>query len=283
MRCPKPITLKDPNRIKSSRALQVPCGYCGACRANKRAMWSFRIKEEAKVSSSCYFITLTYAPEYLPIITLLDPETGHIIKEYPTLWKKDLQNFWKAIRKYGKLRYYAVGEYGSNTKRPHYHAMIFNANQKHLDKLQQVWGKGNVHVHPQSDATIHYTTKYHVNFDKSIRYPAKKEFASMSLKPAIGSHYISKNAKFHTDNEYLYVINNGFKQPIPRYYKEKLFTPEKLDQLRDQTYIQVDKDFDKEYNRLIQLHVDDPINYIKQSLQIESDKVKDKARSQDKL
>ena len=30
------------------------------------------------------------------------------------------------------LKYYAVGEYGGQTKRPHYHIVIFNADLSHF-------------------------------------------------------------------------------------------------------------------------------------------------------
>lgn len=278
MRCPSPITLKDPARIKSSRALVVPCGYCGACRHNKRAMWSFRIKEEVKVSENAYFVTLTYNDQNL------------VYGDYePTLVKSDMQKFIKRLRKVQnkktqlKLRYYCVGEYGTNTQRPHYHAVLFNVAEHTIQKMAETWGKGHVDIKPVNEAMIHYTTKYHVNFDKRSRKGKEKEFALMSLKPAIGAAYIEKQKKWHTENENLYVINNGYKMAIPRYYKGKIFPAEKLDKMRDETYIKVDKDFDEEYERLKNLDIVEPIEYIRKSQKQQSDRVKDKGRSSDKL
>ena len=83
-----------------------------------------------------YFITLTYNDESLP----------RTKEGYPTLLKKQVQDYIKRLRNAhvaylkkeqrkvhneykitGKpIRYYAVGEYGSQTRRPHYHILLFN-------------------------------------------------------------------------------------------------------------------------------------------------------------
>lgn len=60
------------------------------------------------------FVTLTYSDEYLP--------------EFHSLKKSDLQKFFKRLRKRlgeRKIRYFACGEYGEQSQRPHYHAIIF--------------------------------------------------------------------------------------------------------------------------------------------------------------
>lgn len=64
------------------------------------------------------FLTLTYAPENLPLAH------GQI----PTLRKSDAQKFLKRLRKRlepHRIRYFLVGEYGDQSGRPHYHAAIF--------------------------------------------------------------------------------------------------------------------------------------------------------------
>ena len=59
------------------------------------------------------YITLTYNDDHLPANGSLQP--------------RDLQLFWKRLRKARTpgIRYYACGEYGDQTARPHYHAIIF--------------------------------------------------------------------------------------------------------------------------------------------------------------
>lgn len=64
------------------------------------------------------FVTLTYDPSLLPTLA----------NGSPTLVPLHLRNFLKRLRHHQqiKLRYFAVGEYGSETWRPHYHLGIFN-------------------------------------------------------------------------------------------------------------------------------------------------------------
>lgn len=74
-----------------------------------------------------YFITLTYSDEHLPEGGNLEP--------------RDLQLYWKRLRKNtGKsLRYFAVGEYGDRTRRPHYHAVVFTQNEITEQDFKDSW------------------------------------------------------------------------------------------------------------------------------------------------
>lgn len=69
---------------------------------------------EASLYENNCFLTLTYDDSHLP------SDGG--------LHKEDLQLFLKRLRKkYGSgIRFFACGEYGSITHRPHYHSLIFN-------------------------------------------------------------------------------------------------------------------------------------------------------------
>lgn len=222
MRCVSPLSLKDPRGRSAGLRVIVPCGRCGACRSNRRADWSFRLKEEFRVSKNAFFVTLTYSDE-----NLVWADDG------PTLVKSDLQKFWKRLRKCvdplleWNVRYYAVGEYGSRTFRPHYHAVVYNLPLFVRDRLQEVWRVhgvdiGGVHVVALNDATIHYVTKYHVNRgnrDLGCRAP---EFCVMSRNPGIGVNYVSRAGWWNRDHG-LFVMNNGFRQRLPRYYRDRIF------------------------------------------------------------
>lgn len=192
---------------------------------NRRIQWSFRLAEELRHSLSASFITLTYND-------LKIPKTKAGINQ---LDKKDFQKFIKRLRKKinVKIRYYAVGEYGTKTNRPHYHAIIFNGGI-HLNKdIQTCWQDrekipyGNVHCGDVNGASIHYITKYHVNYTskKDWILPINPEFSVMSKNPGIGHQYVTRAGEWNRKNKNLYVVNNGFKQALPRYYKEKVFTP----------------------------------------------------------
>lgn len=164
--------------FKTNDGQLVPCGKCPDCRGRRISGWSFRLMEEEKRCSSAFFLTLTYDPMKVPMsprgfMTLdssIDQETGEIhhmkIKKkdgttgYVRETKRDLQLFFKSLRKANSLRkikYYAVGEYGGKTKRPHYHIILFNAD---ITTVQNAWTKGQIHYGNVSGASVGYTLKY---------------------------------------------------------------------------------------------------------------------------
>ena len=81
-----------------SRYKQVqpfPCGYCVECKAKKSRDWSTRCFCEFLTSDSASFITLTYDNDKLDVYGSKDYEPNRSIG----LVKKDLQKFWKRLRK----------------------------------------------------------------------------------------------------------------------------------------------------------------------------------------
>lgn len=123
MKCVKPLTL-DNN-------LEVGCGQCMQCRINRQRMWVGRMILEAMDHPFSAFVTLTYDPEHVP-------EGGN-------LCKSDLQKFLKRLRKSlypRKIRYYAVGEYGDQKMRPHYHLIIFGLSSTEGEIVRKCWVNG---------------------------------------------------------------------------------------------------------------------------------------------
>lgn len=172
--------------------------------------------KEAEVSTSALFITLTY--ENTPIT-----KNG-----FMTLKKKDIQDFMKRLRKHHKekLVYYAAGEYGGDTNRPHYHIIMFNAN---MDTVNKAWKLGHIHFGEVSEASVGYCLKY-ISKTGSIpvhnRDDREKEFQLMSK--GIGKNYLTeKMAKWHKKdlvNRFYVPLKDGKKIAMPRYYKDKLYT-----------------------------------------------------------
>lgn len=271
MQCASPYTLKEPDL--QGRAQIVPCGNCGACRANRRASWTFRLKEELKDSSSCIFVTLTYDDENLPYA------------EEPTLVKADVQKWMKRLRKRQekytdiKVRYYLVGEYGTNTKRPHYHAILFNTHIKTIKELYKTWKFGHIKIDPVGDATIHYITKYHLNYDKKARKGIKEpEFALMSRRPAIGAGYLERNKEYHQKTKNDFVVLNGYKQSIPRYYRDKMFSETTRNELNE-TRKQENKEIEwEELERLEKLGHKQPAKELKKRIEHKASIQKNKGK-----
>jgi hypothetical protein len=92
----------------------VACGKCFHCRVNQANIWQVRLLLEAQTSYDSAFLTLTFDDIHLPHDKNVCP--------------KFLQAFLKRYRKRfepHRIRYYAIGEYGDKTWRPHYHLAIF--------------------------------------------------------------------------------------------------------------------------------------------------------------
>lgn len=203
----------------------VPCGKCRSCLRRRSTEWAFRLSEEAKVSSSCNFITLTYDDENVPITS----DTGEL-----SLEPKHLTDFFKRLRYHAgsgyKIRYYACGEYGSAYDRPHYHAVIFNLprDKKRLAAcLAKSWQKGFIDCGDAQFGSFLYVAKYlqkgRHTWDEDDTRP--REFARMSR--GLGLSYLSPAIrKFLKATLAPYIIWNGRKIALPRYYVSKVFTRE---------------------------------------------------------
>lgn len=211
-------------------SIPFPCGKCPACKARRVSSWAFRIEQEYTQAESAQFITLTYDTRYVPIVS-----NGQM-----ALRKKDLQDFFKRLRKsmekypLGRpIKYYAVGEYGGRTKRPHYHIILLNAR---IEKIQPAWNLGQVHYGQVSSASIAYTLKY-ISKPSKLKIqpgdPRQKEFSLMSK--GIGLDYLTNTIRAWHEadilNRMYCTTHDGKKIPMPRYYKDKVFTESDLEQI----------------------------------------------------
>lgn len=173
------------------------CGQCTPCRINRARQWTTRMTLESYAHPYSAFITLTYENEHLPMTP-----------NGPTLEPKDLQLFMKKLRKAWpeKLRFYAVGEYGDQTFRPHYHIALFgyphcdhvlhsngrarNCNCPPCRTLAKYWKHGiitNGSLTPQSASyVVGYITKKMTKPDDERLNGRHPEFARMSNRPGIG-------------------------------------------------------------------------------------------------
>lgn len=80
VKCFNPLVLRDPRGYP----YQVPCGKCVACQNNKRSSLSLKLRLEEYTSKYCYFLTLTYDDEHLPLFSLgRDTGATDFIRVYP--------------------------------------------------------------------------------------------------------------------------------------------------------------------------------------------------------
>jgi len=252
--------------------ITVPCGNCAFCGATKRSDWSLRLHYEAKRSVAKRFITLTYANPHLKW------KNGN-----PQLVKSDLQKWFKRVRKTHKFRYFAVGEYGSQTFRPHYHFIIFNASVNDYNLLNEKWGKGNIYVGSVTIRSIMYVCKYHVNKGK---YPVgvAPPFVLMSRRPGLGANYLTPAmVEWHRSDRKNYAVLDGQKRHLPRYYKTKIFS--KIDLVR----IAV-RDQKEHFNKLVRWirspsirKIRDPLAYRRQQQLAKAKKIRQHSKENLKI
>jgi len=208
MKCANPWWLEG----SGNRAFFIACNKCLYCRIQRRKLWTIRMLHERENWQDACFTTLTYNQENLP-------SRG--------LRKKDLQNFFKRLRKQvTPLRYFACGEYGEQTNRPHYHAIIFGLSKAEGDRiLSQIWGKGNVENGHAEEDSIRYVAGY---IDKKWMAGDQKATEYMGNPPPFQTQSQGIGKEYWLEH-YHEFLDDGFKfrgkpQAIPRYYVEILKT-----------------------------------------------------------
>lgn len=232
--------------------VEIPCGQCIECRLQRSRRWADRCMLELGYHESSYFLTLTYDNDHIPKNPVYDEETGEVYAENATLVKRDLQLFMKNLRRQyeyrgytNKLRFFACGEYGSETKRPHFHLIVFglklddlvlykrNFNGDNLYNsafISKIWDKGFCvigEVTWQSCAYVaRYIMKKHLGNDNDFyeRYNIEPEFTLMSRRPGIARQYYDehKDELFYQDFVSI-PTKDGGRQIYPPPYYEKLF------------------------------------------------------------
>lgn len=234
MLCKKPFM--------SDAGLPFGCGQCLPCRISRRRLWTHRILLESFAHKESTFVTLTYDDSNCPDSGSLSPS--------------QLQLFIKRLRKAfnGQIRYYAVGEYGEQSLRPHYHLALFGypnclrGQTEHrytycctsCDLIKKSWTLGGVDLRGLGRESAQYIVGYVTKkltkkddyFQKILgdRHP---EFARMSRRPGIGALALPELTSFVTSNlgaddllnsgDVPSVLRHGSKKmPLGRYLRNKL-------------------------------------------------------------
>ncbi len=240
MKCCNPyvkiISKGDPfaNPPIPDKLISFPCGKCVACRINKKREWTLRLQHEAAFSESAFFITLTYA----------DANLKYDSNGLNCPCSRDLQLFIKRLRKRfpkQRIRYMINSEYGDNTKRVHYHGIIFNLPESILDgsdvikrkgsisyhskDFEALWGLGNAEIAEICPERIAYCCQYFV--DKHTLEGFSPSISLMSRGEGIGKTAVNKLAdQVRYYNLTSLPSHTGNKVKIPRYYRQKIYTDE---------------------------------------------------------
>lgn len=207
----------------------VPCQQCIGCRIDYSRHWADRIVMESLLypEYSNFFVTLTYDDDHL-YHNLTGYELELLVNgQYQTisaatLVLEDVQKFLKSLREYYSrvynhvgIRVYYCGEYGSKTRRPHYHLCLFNLPIQDLTfysrnfrgdilynspTLEMLWGKGYVVIGELTWESAAYTARYVVKKFKGKQFDefydsmghVLPEFSHSSNRPGIAAGYFEK-------------------------------------------------------------------------------------------
>lgn len=231
-------SIEDVKSHYGSKLVLLPCGKCPSCLKSYSFDWSNRLMAESLYHDQKCFLTLTYDNEHLPKAKKVVSDIGEVKMFYP-LVKKDLQDFFKRLRKAlpgVKIRYFACGEHGESIKyfdwlgRPHYHVILFgydfpdkkviswNALGQALftsKQLADIWANGNVSIGEVTAESCGYVARY--SLKKRCSDENTDEFVVMSRKPGIGRQlYEDKKRSIYLSDK-VYSTKFGSSKP-PRYY-----------------------------------------------------------------
>lgn len=247
--------------------VEIPCGKCIDCRLKYSRQWADRCMFEKQNHDSSFFLTLTYDDAHLVYNHWQDKTTGEF-GSTATLVKSDLQKFMKRLRRAyedkckcdgiedSKLMYYACGEYGTQTARPHYHMIVYGLRLDDLkpykrspqgfwyynsEWLSKLWPFGYVVVADVDWDCCAYVARYIMKKQTGKaaevyeKYNFAQEFTTMSLKPAIGKAYYEQHKDTLYKTDYINLsMPSGGKRVYPSRYFDKLY---ELDNPEEMEYI----------------------------------------------
>lgn len=248
----------------TDRPFKLKCNNCTECRIQYAQSWAVRVMNEKQLHQHSTYITLTY--ENLP--------------DNQSLNHRHYQLFMKRLRKQhgAGIKFFMCGEYGDNTDRPHYHAILFGLdfndrkrwkkNKQGDDlyisqKLDNLWQLGHCSlgaVTYQSAAYVsRYVTKKITGKDAAAKYGIRQ---APYCRPSTGSRS-GKGIGYNWWQKYRDeairnrgIVMDGKLRPIPRYYLKLLETedPQLAAKLRNERIVESQPHRDDEPGRLLTKH-----------------------------
>lgn len=259
---PVTITLRD----HANKQILVGCGKCYYCLQERRKSWYIRNLEELRSSKNemSVFVTLTYRDSDLPRY-----ESGlpHFSKSHVQKFIDRLRK--KLIRGYDcELRYFLVSEYGDQTERPHYHALMYLTKTIGIMDFQKLLDDSWIYQdlttdwHYMNEAMISYCCNYVLSYIYSSKNNLERPFMLSSRRPAIGSSFLQNDLKVNDSfrGDFIGYQDFQFRYKLPRYYKDKILSDDdKFDIL--ETYLEYLQE-EKRKDALIRLKKGDERYYM---------------------
>lgn len=242
---------------KYKRIYPIACQQCINCRLNYARDRATQIMLEVGEypEEECWFITVTYNDDFIPYHSTkyYDEE----IEEWVTttgqsLDQKNAQKFfWKMRKHFKKVKKVYCGEYGSQTHRPHGHAILMGCKLD-LTRLEKYtvnewgdpiwrckeleekcwswkdadgkkWSKGNIYVGRVTWETCSYVARY--TLKKSLSASTNEEYSMwykmhgkrpeyIEWSNGIGRSYFERNMTTIYDLDQVPIINKKTGLPV---------------------------------------------------------------------
>lgn len=246
------------------KRVMIPCGKCIGCRLDYSRTWAVRCMLEARQHKYNWFLTLTYDDDHVPVRFSdgVDASTGEVLPDEVvsyTLQKEHVSEFMKRLRsrvednniEHDHIKFFACGEYGDQTFRPHYHLLLFGCDIPDLEfykykggnayytskMLNDIWSdgigknrssRGFVIVGDVSFQSASYVARYctkkalkGISSEFYSDVGIEPEFTLMSRRPGIAREYFDEKSGQIYDCDSLTVVGSDGSPLVvkpPRYF-----------------------------------------------------------------
>lgn len=266
----------DNNKYHDVKFTSIPCGKCIGCRLDYSRSWADRgtLELESSFQPNAWFLTTTYDNNHLPMedeiitsdgfsFTPWDEEAwkGNLEPKHVTDFIRDLRDYFSDKFNYRGIRYMVCGEYGSQSKRPHYHWILYDCPlpiksfykprvdwkkdvywQNHI--IEKFWKHGLINICEANWETIAYVARYitkKVNGEDSEYFYAAqgqiKEFFRTSRMPGIGRRYYEEHKdEIYEKDQISIKTKKGLLHNTPPLYFDKLYAnenPERMEEIKE--------------------------------------------------
>lgn len=249
----------DPIRNEITNLVEVPCGKCTNCKIQIAKEWALRCCLELPYWEKAIFTTLTFRDSEMTDLSIHKTEFSEFIHNI----RNDLRKEKKQIKVLG------CGEYGDESMRKHYHAIIFGiglGNEKttiskncetYLSEnsiIEKNWTKGNVFNGVVTYNSCRYVAsyvfkKYYDDLKEEVYINNGLENPFQHTSQGIGRQFFNEYKNTILDNGY--IMFNGIKHTIPRYFLELYEKEDKINNSFENT---------KKLKRLQIEHAEDKFN-----------------------
>lgn len=224
---------KETARYKQNYAY-VPSTNSFEYRKEYQKEWEFRLNAEfielKKKGWNMAFMTLTYDDRHLPKIPKKLFKNKEEYRQVPCFSRTDVRNWIDRIRQYCKyhykmtganaIKYFVASEYGSNTHRPHYHAIFawpqFLSYEKMHKLCTECWENGI--LFPRNpDGDYNSKTKKRIlpfeiigNAAKALKYISKYVSKDLDFINELKTLNLNRKLKLFKSIQHFHIQSRSF-------------------------------------------------------------------------